>query len=330
MVWIPDDIWYAQQKAKGKGKGAGRKGGGIGGWNPDMNAMLMAQMVMATFGGQAAGSFQGGKGRGKVQGSSSKQAAGGKKTLLPDLPWKSRVAHAYGKEYKQPPTKDSVVYITESIEGGGFTCTLTCDKFSDAYTSEEAFPCKKLAEESAAMVALKAEFPSAYKETPAKMKKKGALGGAGAPAAVARQTALAAERSEGGGVKRKAAKVEDAKVHPQDPKSRLNFGIMLLAERPITKEDLVYTTEEKNGNAVCTLTINCFDKTFKGKPAVGFTKESKKKAEQNAAEAALKAYKSEIAEKIPEHQAKKEAKEDARKAEHAAKMEAKRAAGEIP
>jgi len=273
---------------------------------------------MSALGGPA-GLFQG-----KGQGKSGKQklvvAQAGKKSLQADLPWKSRIAHAYGKEYKEPPTKDSVVYTTEKIEGEGFTCTLTCDKFAEEYASQEVYPSKKLAEESAAMVALKAEFAAAYREAPAAMKRKGALGAAASQKAVV--------KAEGGGVKRKSG---DDVTKNQDPKSRLNFGAMVLAERPITKEDLEYTMEEKNGNAVATLTLNFLDgKSFKGRPAQGFTKDSKKLAEQNAAEAVLKAYKREIDEKVPEHQARKEAKEEAKKAEFAAKIEAKKAAGEIP
>jgi len=348
MVWIPDDIWFAQQKGgkargkrpagvgayvagvhKGGGhKGGGHKGGGKAGWYPDQSEISMALQVISALGGSAAGLFKGGESKGKGQGKSGKQklvvAQAGKKSLQADLPWKSRIAHAYGKEYKTPPTKDSVVYTTEKIEGEGFTCTLTCDKFSDEYTSQEVYPSKKLAEESAAMVALKAEFAAAYREAPAAMKRKGALGGAGT--AAASQKAIV--KTEGGGVKRKS--VEDG-MKNLDPKSRLNFGAMVLAERPITKEDLEYTMEEKNGSAVATLTLNFLDgKSFKGRPAPGFTKDSKKQAEQNAAEAVLKAYKRQIDQKVPEHQARKEAKEEAKKAEFAAKIEAKKAAGEIP
>jgi len=244
------------------------------------------------------------------------------KELAPDTPWKSRIAHAYGKDYVSAISKDSIIYTTVQVEGG-FTCTLTCDKFPEEYESEKVFASKKVAEESAAMVALLAQFPAWYKTVPLVMKKKRALGGFGSQAA--EQEAIA--RRETGGVKRKFQDPSVQKAHPTDAKSRLNYGAMILAERPITKEDLEYTVAEVNGKSVATVTLHFLDgnNSFKGKPALGVSKDSKKVAEQNAAEVAYKAYKDEIADKVPEHEARKEAKQaafqakiDARKAEEEA------------
>jgi len=268
----------------------------------------MSQMLGMMGGGGGKGGGKG-KGKGKGKGSQKKQkmAPPAKKiqSVQKDLPWKSRLAQAYSGEHKSCPTKDSLVYTAVPVEGAGYMCTLSCDKFSTEYETEEVFGCKKVSEEAVAMAALKGEFPAIYATVPAAMKKKGATGGAGAATAIkkAAETRFTPGKSPAG-VKRK-----DPSAGPSDPVSRLNTGVSILVARPVTKEDFVWKVEEVKGSTVATLTLHCFDDAvFKGKPSPGSSKESKKLAKQNAATAALKAYQSQITEKLPEHEANKEAK----------------------
>jgi len=239
------------------------------------------------------------------------------KVVQADLPWKSRIVNAYSQEHKTCTTKDTFTYTTLQSEGGSYMSTLTCEKFAAEYTSDELYESKKIAEEAVAMAALKGEFPAAYASVPAAMKKAGAKGGAGVKGEVKKAAA---------GVKRKAADSDAPKENLcGDAKSRLNNCCMVLAERAMTKNDVVYDVTESNGNSVATLTLNCFEgkkPVFKSKPATGTSKDSKKQAQNDAAEKALKAYKAELDAKLPEHEAKKAAK----KAEHEAKVAAKKAA----
>merc|ERR1719162_2336143 len=94
-----------------------------------------------------------GGGKGKNNGGNKKQAKGPAqqekrtKAVQVDLPWKSRLQQAYSVEFKAPPTKDSIVYTATPVEGSGFMCTVSCDKFATEYETEEAHDSKKIAEE---------------------------------------------------------------------------------------------------------------------------------------------------------------------------------------
>lgn len=216
-----------------------------------------------------------------------------------DLPWKSKLQNAWGQENKQPQTKGLFTYTSVQGENGSWMCTLTSESFSAEYSSEDLCESKKLAEEAAAMAALQGEYPAAYAAAPAAMRKAGASD-----------------------VKRKAPEVPAAPA--TDPKSVLNNALMMLAERGMVKDDIVYTVTEVNDSVVASLKINCLEgknPVFKGKAVPGTSKESKKQAQYNAAAAALKAFKAEIEEKTPEWEVRKAA----RKEEHEAKQAAKRA-----
>jgi len=285
----------------------------------------MSQMMGMMGGGGGKG---GGKGKGKGKGAQKKQkmAPPTKKihTIQKDLPWKSRLAQAYSGEHKAGLTKDSFVYTTCDIEGGTFVCTLTSDRFACEYSCEEAYDSQKVAEEAVAMAALMAEFPLAYGAIPMDIKQKGVRASQGTGNHAIKQehqhqTAKPAKRKApqdpfgagpGPTLQAKGTFVTDAK-------SRLNTGITILAERPLTKADTAYVTEENDGSYATTLTFHCFDGQtpfFTGEPAT-----TKKQAEQNAAEAAMTGFQAQIDAKMPEHEAKKEA----RKLEHQAKKHAK-------
>jgi len=192
--------------------------------------------------------------------------------------WKARLHCEVGKEYK-PLTKTTLVYTTTE-EGAGFVSELSSDKFEAVYISESAQASQKLAEEDAAMVALKAMFPKVYNLVP-KACRNIAAGGA-----------VAAWRSSqaGGG----------------DPKSRLRDGMAIIIDRALAKGDIVFSVEEDIGDMSFTalVTLNCIDseQTFSGESS-----SNRKEAENNAALAALESYTDLIEEKKPAQAARKSA-----------------------
>jgi len=312
--------------------------------------------------GKAKGWYDGyegaGKGKGEAKGGKAKgwptqgKAKGGKAKGWPtqdfkakgpalELPWKTRLAQAYSQEHRQPPTKGTIVYTAVPVEGAGFMCTLSCDKFSSGYETEEVHDSEKAAVEAVSMAALKGEFPKAYDEVPASVKQRGesnlflpgSLKVKGAtPAQQAAKAAAAAggaaskktDKTNGtGAVKRKDPPSSDAKTPSSDAKSRLNSGFAILAARPLTKADFEYAVAEVNGSSVATLTLNCVEEgstsVFEGEPAPGTSPQSKKQAEQNAAAAALQQYQDQIDAKMPEHKANQEQRKAEKEAKNAVK-----------
>jgi len=319
------------------GKGS-VKGGGKAGWHPDYHDPWMPQgLNQPDFWGSCAG-FSDGKSKGK-KGVGKQKQAGGKqkqgaapaakkqKTLSADLGWKSRIQQAYGLKFKTPPVSTSLTYTCGTADEGGFVCILTCDRFEAEYASEEVFSTKKLAEESAAMAAVRGEFHEAYADAPESMKMEGALKEKEAANAAKTEIKKEIDGAAGGTKRKEPSSWLDGQA--SDPKSLLNSGVMILVDRSITKADMQYDIIESNGSSVATLTLHCFpDKkpVFKGKPVPGVTKDSKKQAEQNAAEAAWRAYKRQVEDKLPAHMARKEARLEEKKAEFHAKIIAKKEA----
>merc|ERR1719491_1928359 len=74
------------------------------------------------------------------------------------MAWRSRLGEAYGQEYGVPVTNDSIAYTTLP-QDGGFMSMVIGDRFGSVHQSPNVEPTIELAEESAAMVALEAEFP---------------------------------------------------------------------------------------------------------------------------------------------------------------------------
>jgi len=136
MVWWLSDavdaqINQAQQQVQGKGKGKGKG-----------NFMeMMMQMMMSKGGGKG-------------------QAWGQSATAQP-VSWKSQLCQAYAKTHKENPSKETIIYTTEKTDDG-HECSLSCDKFEDAYTGQGASI--KAAQDAAAKAAVKAEFPTFFKE----------------------------------------------------------------------------------------------------------------------------------------------------------------------
>jgi len=302
----------------GKGKGGGdssRSHGGKGekgrkgNRQPDEHDVQKAVAVMEALGLADRLTARLAKGQGKTGKlkQALEQLASGKKhhKLGADLPqnrWKSRLAAAYGKAYKAAPTKESLVYTTAKSEGGGWTCVLRCDRFVTEYASESPCDSEKLAMETVAMNALQSEYPEVYAELPGSVKNAGARAGlSGAGSATARKAVVKERRP----LKRKADSTPGA---GRDAKSRLNSGMQVVCDRPITKGEIEYSATEVDDTTVATVTLNCFDDkpVFTGQPVPGTSQEAIRMAEHSAAEEALKEYAKQIDDAIPEFQARKE------------------------
>jgi len=197
--------------------------------------------------------------------------------------WKTRFNQAFGKRYKVNCSKDSILYTTVEDADGKFTSSLSSDKFENAHAGEMQ-PSKRLAEESAAMVALEAEFPNVYNSFPEEARK------------------LEVELVE----KQRGVKIKnDPYGHDsagKDPKSQLNQGMTIIVERSLTKGDAVYSSSKSNGMYTAVVTLHCLvePQSFTGEPAA-----EQKAAEANAARAALEEWTDAIEEKRPEWEARK-------------------------
>lgn len=295
-------MWYGQ-------KGGGGYGGYDDGWGGKGK-------VMGKFGKK--GKSKGGKpsiGRKKDGDAKTEQAA--------NLPWKSRLSQAYSSTYKLCPVKDVSVVYTTSPEGddGLFTSTVTSDKFPGAHQAESPQISKKLAEESAAMVALQNEFPDVFATVPEEEKDKGAA------AFFGYEDTPKAPKGE----KRKSPSDEVKPNIPVEPdaKSKLNSGLMILLGRSLTKGDTEFGVNEVDGHQVGTVTLNCLDQqVFEGEPVAGVSKEAKKLTQFSAATVALASLQDQIDAKIPEHEARKAEKKASFEAKKLEKEAAALAAGE--
>merc|ERR1719491_1999535 len=198
------------------------------------------------------------------------------------LPWRSQLQEAYLRKHKTI-TKGEISYSIEQVDPPkpSFVATVSSEKFEESYAGEPG-KSKGFAEDNAAMVAMKAEFPEDFQASRAPTTNKGFK---------------KLERKE---KKRKAAEEEEAgetnKEINQDAKSKLNVSLMLLTAGTVTKDALEYATTEKDEKTTAMLVIKCLGgmKKFKGDAVDGTGKKSKKEAEKKAAEAALKALAKQI------------------------------------
>jgi len=192
------------------------------------------------------------------------------------LPWRSQLAEAYARKYKVIK-KGDISYSTDQVDPPkqSFVSTLSSENFADSYTGE-AGRSKGFAEDNAAMVAMKAEFPEEFAASNAPTTNKG----------FQRLKRKANQENEDG----------DKKPVNENPKSKLNTSLMLLTGGAITKDALEYTTSEKDEKTMAILVVKCLggQKKFKGEAVDGTGKQSKKEAEQKAAAAALKSLAKQI------------------------------------
>jgi hypothetical protein len=298
-MWMtPEDIWamqevlYAQVMAKGMGKAGGARKGVI---KPNLASWSTPSFGMAKGMSKGKGAQ---KGPQPVKRKAEGQAVG--------LAWKSRLSQAYASTTKTSPTKETFVYTTTELGPNSFMSTVSCVWAGAEYSADEAQATKKLAEESAAMMALAGQFPQIYEAVPEDEK----LAGAAANAGVAAMPSA------------KKQKVSTGSTGSEDNgKSRLNAGVMVLAARAIVKGEVEYTVEETDGKQFAKVTINCLvpPRTFNGKPVVGTTKQAKKEAECNAADVAVKALQPHINAQMPAHEARKAEKLLAHAAQQAEK-----------
>jgi len=118
--------------------------------------------------GAVKGQWAGGKGKGKLQPGPAQQQ---NKVEPPASvePFRSRLKRAMQQKYKTEVEKDWILYLTEKDEDG-WNSIVQCDKFNLPYASEGPALNSKQAEENAAAVAMKAEFPALYNSAPKAVK----------------------------------------------------------------------------------------------------------------------------------------------------------------
>jgi len=262
----------------------------------DMYWMQM-QMMQNAWGCKGKGKGKD-KGKGKGKGKSWNSAGGPKNntTVQADVGFKARLNQACQQKFKAGfNPKTDLTYTTEEEAGPSisYTCAITCEQFSEAYTSAGPAASKNQAEESPAMQAMEGEFPDLFKAAPKAVKK-------GAEDLEARGSQQARE-----------PRVNNGGSGGTDPKSMLNAGLRILIGRPLVKDDLEYTMQENMGTVQATLSIKCVEdsQTITGTKVQGTSKADRKQAEYNAAEQALQNYQNDIDALMPEHEAKKAAKE---------------------
>jgi len=205
-----------------------------------------------------------------------------------EISWKSKLYDASVQKVKRTMSKDDFVFSIQDNPLGGFICTVGSPSFLvREYTSEDSCASKKLAEHSAAKAALQAEFPEVFLEL-----------SMGIPAGAPAQGQKALQ-----GQKRKA---EGASAGPAPGKGELGHLVAIILARPMTKQDIVYTTMESEVGGAKTyqssVALPSYDASqmFRGVPAA-----SKKDAENNAAKAAVAGLAAFAAPLLEEHKAKK-------------------------
>jgi len=279
-VWLsPDDMWAMQQllQQEQRLQWGGLKGKAIGkgNWSKGAGWLLAHQTCTRALAADPQRLAQ----------------------LAADLNCRGRLNKAMQKKFKDwVADKEKLEYtmVEEGTAPPTYICEIRSDtgKLSQAYLSDGPAFSKKQAAENAAMIALEGEFPELFQLVPQAIKD------------------LASDLQ---GQRQKAAGAGPGSGDNNDAKSLLSTGIKKIAGRPILKEELVYVVKEKGDSCQATVTINCegldvspkIPKTFTGIVVPGMSKVDKKRAEQHAAEKALKALQAEIDKKRPEHEGKK-------------------------
>lgn len=248
----------------------------------------------------------------------SSEADHGKKLV----PWKSQLLEAYSRKHGSV-TKGVVNWATEKAEDPRyFVSTVSSDNFGSSYEGAPGLS-KRFAEDNAALKAMEAEFPEAFKASQAPKTNKGWT-----------RALKEAKKEESETGKRKLTTTTN-----DDPKTILNCQMNLLLKGPVSKGTVEYSTVEKDEKTVATVVITGLGpkKKFSGEAVDGTSKQSKKEAEGNAAEAASRAFKKqidaaeEVQAKVKEERAEKKKadwavmlaqKKEEKKAEQAAKAKA--------
>lgn len=213
--------------------------------------------------------------------------------------WKGDLSRAWCKHFKKSATKDDIAYTTEEVEGG-YMSTVVVTGVDAQYQGLKPSKAKKDAEAEAAKACLQAEFPEYYQEAQ----------GGWAPA----------PQPQGRGQKRK---LEDDSSN--GPKQNLMNAAQLMKGESLTKGDVTYEVEEKNGKYVATVTLVASDPNtgYQGLPGA-----SKSDAENKAAEAALNELEAVVKPLREAHQAKKKAKNQANLEALKKRQEEKKAAAQ--
>lgn len=206
---------------------------------------------------------------------------------VPETSFKGLVHDAMTKALGRPVQKGEVTYQHEDVvdEAGNVlvAAIIECPLWQNVYQGE-AQSTKKAAEHAAAKEALAGEFPEVYAQ-----RAHSATAGLG-----------------NGNAHPSAPKRKEPGPEASDPKSKLYSAMHILCERSLQRGDMVFSTEMLPeggpGCCVCVLSMPCYDPNFavQGEPA-----ETKKLAEQAAAQAALDALSDVIEPAEKEHKVKK-------------------------
>mmetsp|Transcript_101883 Transcript_101883/g.259020 ORF Transcript_101883/g.259020 Transcript_101883/m.259020 type:complete len:310 (-) Transcript_101883:111-1040(-) len=221
--------------------------------------------------------------------------------------WKNKLNEVAAKKAGRPLTKGEFVYTATAVDETNktFTCTVSGALLKKEYRGAEAQISKKLAEHMAAKAAMQAEYKESFAELHSSV-----TVAAAAPAAQ--------------GQKRKG------EPHPVGSKSELSHAVQMLLGRPVTKEDVVYTSTTIEGDTPSYQSVVSLPTYDASSQYQGAVTAMKKDAEASAAKNALAALKAVIAPMEEEHKAKKakKNKEQLEKLVEAtkAKKEAKKAA----
>jgi len=182
----------------------------------------MAEMFMNMMFQQMGGGYGGKGGYGYSQGGGRSES------------WKSVMHKAWQTTHGDGSSavKDVFAYDTSEAEGGGYTCSVSCAQFSDAYIGQGKS--KKDAEDAAIQKAVRAEFPTFAAQADKAAKSQQASGQGGERSANVLRTALA------------------RKTHSSD------------------KGDITFTVVESSQNLyTCTVTSPHFAEEYVGDESVG-------------------------------------------------------------
>lgn len=242
--------------------------------------------------------------------------------------WKCRLTNAYSQAYREIK-KDSITYALVKEDEEGFLSSVSSENFAADYSGAQVHANQKLAEEEAAIVAMQAEFPTAYAGVPEEVREAGAKAfypeGEEEVAPVRRERKAPAARGGTGVI--------------AGDKVTLNNQIMTLVQRHLKKEDIEYTVSETSAGMQATVKVNCFTsdgtpaedgegepQEFTGEVVEGTGNVARKLAENSAAIIASETFLPLFEAKKPEIDARNQAKKDA----FEARIELLKSEGKIP
>jgi len=188
---------------------------------------------------------------------------------------KTELNHFLQKHCKRPVTKTDIVYQVNKFGPTQFQAIVTIACLNSQEYASEVLPDQKAAEKSAAEQALaaNADLVAEAMSLPNEKKRKAA-----APMMTFAERAAKKAKAEEAGVDNPAV----------TPKTTLNSLCMKIAKRFLHKGETVYETNKVAGQYQATVTLSCLPGDWGQRAWAGHLSATKQKAEQSAAEEALK------------------------------------------